>query len=243
MRLLLSRAKTAGTVAVARAMQRTIGPFEYWRRHSDRVHIELRDEPLKPSILLRGEQQFQFLKSLGVRPEHRLLDYGCAGLATGYWLIPYLEPGHYVGIDVGRALPARGVKRLNEAAVDRARYHVLTATDDLTELDGFSFDYIIAFSVFQYLRPEAFPFVLSRLFDLLNEGGKLCASFSDAVSKEELTGKGMYCYELDEYRRHLVGGLSIETNQAGRPVAIFTKRSNAAEDPSNLDLLHERIGS
>lgn len=46
-----------------------------------------------------GRTYFDFIVRSGVRPEHHVLDFGCGAGRIGIWLIPYLQRGHYVGVD------------------------------------------------------------------------------------------------------------------------------------------------
>src|SRR6476620_10345865 len=46
-----------------------------------------------------GQLQFDFLVSNGLKPQHYLLDIACGSLRAGIHFIPYLETGHYLGID------------------------------------------------------------------------------------------------------------------------------------------------
>ncbi|MFP8873463.1 MAG: hypothetical protein VCB42_02780, partial [Myxococcota bacterium] len=51
-----------------------------------------------------GATQFRLLCTLGLREHHRLLDFGCGSLRAGRFLIPYLKPGHYHGVEPNRWL-------------------------------------------------------------------------------------------------------------------------------------------
>ena len=44
-----------------------------------------------------GASQFRLLTSLGLRAEHKLLDFGCGSLRSGKLLIPYFNAGNYYG--------------------------------------------------------------------------------------------------------------------------------------------------
>ena len=44
--------------------------------------------------------QFNFLKKMGLKPHHTLLDIGCGPLSGGLVFIPYLESEKYVGVDI-----------------------------------------------------------------------------------------------------------------------------------------------
>lgn len=50
-----------------------------------------------------GKAAFELLK-LVLRPEDKLLDFGCGSLRVGRWIIPYLEPKSYFGIEPNKWL-------------------------------------------------------------------------------------------------------------------------------------------
>jgi SAM-dependent methyltransferase len=58
-----------------------------------------------------GRLQLDFLKSRGLRPEHFLIDIGCGSFRAGVKLIPFLEQGHYFGLDLNESLIAIGYER------------------------------------------------------------------------------------------------------------------------------------
>jgi len=64
-----------------------------------------------------GRSQFDLLLSLGLRPNHYLLDIGCGCLRGGRFYIPYLDPGHYFGESV-RVYLGRADLRITRRAVD-----------------------------------------------------------------------------------------------------------------------------
>lgn len=51
-----------------------------------------------------GAAQFRLLTMMGLREEHRLLDFGCGSLRAGRLFIPWLLPGRYFGIEPNRWL-------------------------------------------------------------------------------------------------------------------------------------------
>jgi hypothetical protein len=57
-----------------------------------------------------GELQFKFLVDHGLRPNHVLLDIACGSLRAGIRLIPYLQSGNYLGIDINSSLIEHGKK-------------------------------------------------------------------------------------------------------------------------------------
>ena len=59
---------------------------------------------------LRGASAFNALIYCGLREHHYILDLGCGSLAAGKLLIPYLQRGHYYGIDPNEWLISDGLK-------------------------------------------------------------------------------------------------------------------------------------
>lgn len=50
-----------------------------------------------------GQSQLSFLISQGLKPSHKLLDFGCGTGRLACKAIPYLRPGNYTGIDISTA--------------------------------------------------------------------------------------------------------------------------------------------
>lgn len=46
-----------------------------------------------------GKLQFDFMKSRGLLPTDVLVDIACGALRAGTWFIPYLDRGHYLGLE------------------------------------------------------------------------------------------------------------------------------------------------
>jgi cyclopropane fatty-acyl-phospholipid synthase-like methyltransferase len=97
-----------------------------------------------------GDWQFDILKRFGLKPQHRLLDVGCGPLRLGSLAIPYLEPGHYYGIDPNGPLLALGRAVLDRLGIDRA-YTLLQSGSFEFDRFGAPFDFAIAQSVITHL--------------------------------------------------------------------------------------------
>jgi Cyclopropane fatty acid synthase and related methyltransferases len=201
--------------------------FEYWGRKGDDWHGERLDVPLNELWIDRGFRQFEFLKSVGLLPSHRLLDYGCAHLATARWLVPYLSPGNYVGMDVSRLVAARGVDRLSTLGIQRNRYHLLHAHDEsLDELRGFEFDFIFEFSVFQYMSKRQFRAVMPVLTRSLAQSGVICLTISTSENEKAVTDKGMHHHTLEAVRELLPSpdfSLEVIEGRFDAPIGVFRR--------------------
>src|SRR6202023_2729991 len=59
-----------------------------------------------------GRRQFVALLNEGLCPESKVLDVGCGCLRTAYWLIRFLDPGRYHGIEPVRRRVEYGLHHL-----------------------------------------------------------------------------------------------------------------------------------
>jgi len=99
-----------------------------------------------------GLWQYEFLRRQGLRPADHVLDVGCGSLAAAIHLLPFMEIGHYYGIERNRALFEAGVwTELRRAGVIQERGHFLV--NDTFDLIGVpvAFDLALAGSLFRQL--------------------------------------------------------------------------------------------
>jgi SAM-dependent methyltransferase len=128
-----------------------------------------------------GRLQFDFLVSEGLEPGHVLLDIGCGSLRGGVHLIPYLEPGNYLGIDKHAELIEAGLAELGTVAERRPEFVV---SGDF-EFERFTKrpDYAIAQSLFTHLTRRDISRCLRRLRDFAPEC-QLYATFFKGPSRD-----------------------------------------------------------
>jgi len=56
-----------------------------------------------------GTLQFEYLKSKGLKPAHKLLDVGCGSLRGGVHFVSYLNSHNYYGFDLNASLIEAGI--------------------------------------------------------------------------------------------------------------------------------------
>ena len=102
-----------------------------------------------------GTLQFDFLVSKGMLPQHHLLDIACGSFRLGVKAIPYLEAGHYLGIEKEQSLIDAGIEIELGEALMRDKTPELVVSSDF-EFEKFSHlpDFAIAQSLFTHLTPE-----------------------------------------------------------------------------------------
>ena len=111
-----------------------------------------------------GRIQFDFLRREGLAPHHVLLDIGCGSLRAGVHLIPYLEPGHYLGLDKEPLLLERAISEEfdREMLLAKKPQFVVSSCFEFDRFDTPA-DYALAQSVFTHLPPREIELCLRNL--------------------------------------------------------------------------------
>jgi SAM-dependent methyltransferase len=142
--------------------------------------FERRQAMVGPSHLWKMKRDFQirFLKSVGMAPEHYVLDLGCGVLRGGLPIIDYLDEGHYCGIESRKAVLDEGIKALREASL-QAKAPTLLVIDDLSEIVlEQKFNFIWAFSVLIHMKDEILDACLGFVSRNLGRDGRMYANVS-----------------------------------------------------------------
>lgn len=123
--------------------------------------------------------QLGFLVGRGLEPHHTFLDIGCGPLSGGLTLIPYLQPGHYVGIDVREEPIAEAYRQLVKAGlVGKNPLLAVSSTFGRDELDGWTFDYIWASQVLYHLDEDGIDACFEQAASRMNGDSKF---FGDII--------------------------------------------------------------
>jgi len=100
---------------------------------------------------LGGREHFIYLLCAGLAPQSKLIDLGCGVLRLGYWLIHFLDPLCYCGIEPHSQRLALGIHTILEAEVrefKRPRFH--SNADFDTSVFGEKFDFFLAYSIWTH---------------------------------------------------------------------------------------------
>jgi SAM-dependent methyltransferase len=105
---------------------------------------------------IMGPRVLAYVKAAGLEPRHRLLDFGCGTLRTGRYLIRYLDPGRYVGVDI-----SEGAIAYSRSVIARHRNLKVKGPEvwrvaPFEPLDlPWAPDYLLCHSVFTHLPRQA----------------------------------------------------------------------------------------
>ena len=144
------------------------------------------EESAAPSERL-GRWQFDFLRSRGLEPSHVVLDVGCGDLTAGRFLIPYLDAGHYWGLDHDRLRVEHAIWRdLAPRGIDpyRARF----IFNDHFDLDAMTAAPDVAFA--HHLLPElplnSIVRCVASVLERLAPGGRFFATYYETSKPDGL---------------------------------------------------------
>jgi SAM-dependent methyltransferase len=148
-----------------------------------------------------GRLQFNFLLSKGLKPEHYLLDIACGSLRLGQKIIPYLAPGHYLGIEKERGLIYAGLMReiTEELREEKQPNIVISSCFEFEKLHQKA-DFSIAQSLFTHLPKDLIDLCFRNLRPILNDDGVFYATYRLAKEKVNQPRKeyGNFAYTREE---------------------------------------------
>jgi hypothetical protein len=151
-----------------------------------------------------GRKQFLALLSEGLTPESSVLDLGCGCLRTGAWLIPFLKPGCYYGIEPARQRVEYGLQSLfteDEIRIKQPRFDFNSGFD--SSVFGRRFDFFLAGSIWSHASKGQIQTSLGSFVRDSTRSGVFLTSYIPAESS------------LDDYRGDSWVGTSHESNVPG----------------------------
>lgn len=155
-----------------------------------------------------GKLQFDFLVENGLKPSDVLLDIACGSLRAGIHFIPYLQQGHYLGIDKESSLIELGLRNeLGEELLASQKPEFVIS--DCFEFNKFSKEanFAIAQSLFTHLPPKMIIKCLLNLKPNFARNGVFYASYfiteKPVNNPVKAHDHGFFRYTLEEI--HLFG--------------------------------------
>lgn len=135
------------------------------------------------SFEARGLIVRDLLIAEGMKPHHDVLELGCGALSSGQYLIDFLDPDKYIGMDPnGWLIEAglKGIKGMKEMMVKRPLF--LFRDDFNAREAGRQYDFVVAHSILSHAAGWQLPLMLTNVRNVLNPGGKFLVSFRQGPS-------------------------------------------------------------
>ena len=133
-----------------------------------------------------GRHVFIRLVELGLLPESRVLDVGCGGLRCGYWLIHFLAPERYFGIEPNETMLEAARQRLLEPGlIDEKRPRFDSNRRFDFGVFGQKFDFVVARSIWSHASLQQIASMLEQFLAHTRDGAMFLASFVQTEREDE----------------------------------------------------------
>jgi SAM-dependent methyltransferase len=128
-----------------------------------------------------GRLGFTVLLQEGLRPSSRVLDVGCGALRLGYWLMRFLDPGRYFGIEPQQSMVETGLHDLIEPEIVARAQPRFSSNDDF-DFSVFDerFDFVYARSIWTHASKPQISSMLSSFAANTSPGAVFLASYYPA---------------------------------------------------------------
>lgn len=166
-----------------------------------------------------GATQFRLLTSLGLRANHKLLDFGCGSLRSGKLFIPYLNSGNYYGQEPNQWLIDDGISNELGGDLIKIKKPQFSNQDDFTIGFGEKFDFIVAQSIFSHTNLEFTKKGLTSIFEALSEKGLAVVTIIEGY---DYAGEESWVYpECTTFSRDTIKGIFNEIGCQWRRLCWF----------------------
>lgn len=151
-----------------------------------------------------GDLQFRFLLGEGLRPADVLVDVGCGALRGGVRFVPYLDRGHYLGIDKEASLIRAGRRELGRQLLRKKSPEFVVS--DRFEFSRFSRKGTIAIaqSVFSHLNEHDIKLCLERLRPAVEKDAHFYVTFF-ASGFDESVSAASHSHRMFSYAPEQLG--------------------------------------
>jgi SAM-dependent methyltransferase len=198
-----------------------VGPdFSNWETYYDRRQSAILDGD--PRLFHRHDRSgdFDFFReAYGLLPSHHLLDYGCATLGVGQHFVRYLDPEHYVGMDVSQKATDLGQAFVTGSDLAERRPDLVLLKDGAFP-EGYDdrFDLMIALSVFTHSPPKVVVNIMKFAHRVLKPGGVFVASVG--IVEEHIVFQGRHNFYFPKaYFLTMAEHLGVDISVVPDPVS------------------------
>jgi SAM-dependent methyltransferase len=128
-----------------------------------------------------GRMGLEMLLAEGLTPSSRVLDVGCGALRLGYWLMRFLDPGCYFGIEPQQEMLAMGLEQIVEPEVVQRAESRFASNDDF-DFSVFDerFDFVVARSIWTHASRAQISKMLASFAETSSPTGVFMASYYPA---------------------------------------------------------------
>jgi cyclopropane fatty-acyl-phospholipid synthase-like methyltransferase len=163
----------------------------------DTLGLEVRDEA---ATRKKAELWLEQMIELGLRPEHRCVEYGCGSLWCGEPVIRYLQPNRYVGLDVTDGFYEFGRQRLGSLLDERQVKLAIISRQSLAEVAALKPDFVFAHRVLHHVPPRGLARFVRSICSLLDERTVLVIENKPRPKRRENVTRARYrAADIEQY--------------------------------------------
>jgi hypothetical protein len=133
-----------------------------------------------------GRRRLMALLGEGLNPESKVLDIGCGCLRIAYWLVRFLDPGCYCGIEPARQRVEHGLRylfTLEEARLKQPRFDFNPHFD--SSVFDTRFDFFLAVSIWTHASKRQIEAILDSFVRDSTSAGIFLTSYLPAQSSDD----------------------------------------------------------
>jgi hypothetical protein len=188
-----------------------------------------------PERQRRDLNYFALATQNGLRPEHVCIDYGCGSLRVGRYLIGYLEPGHYWGLDIVSDFYEAGMALLPPRMIDdkQPELHVVGVHSVLAARQAEP-DFVFSFAVLKHVPPEELETYFANITALMGPKTTALITFTEAGATSR-TGSKIWEQSPEDL------AASVRRQGAGFVCTVRARKPNAPL-PRKSVLTIRRVG-
>jgi hypothetical protein len=169
----------------------------------------------------QAERWLAELCSLGLRPEHLCVEYGCGSLWCAEPVIRYMDSGRFIGLDVTDAFYDFGRQRLGQLLEEKAVRLDVISTRTVTEAAALEPDFVFSHRVLHHVPLRGLARYVRSVCALVGRRTVLVIEHRP----RPLRGTSIKAprYTVADIRRHLPRDLKCEAYDFG---FVVTRRSD-----------------
>jgi cyclopropane fatty-acyl-phospholipid synthase-like methyltransferase len=123
----------------------------------------------------------------GLRERHKLLEIGAGCLRAARFLIPYLDVGHYCGVEPDSKYVDLGIEHeLGPEMAERKKPRFIHRDDFGFHAFQETFDYALSYSVFTHVPPPQVPLLFANAARCFHNDSIMLATASFAEGQEQI---------------------------------------------------------
>lgn len=173
---------TVGSIDRSRANQSQVVIHKSLQQIGDDLHqrgIFTGGPPEQFELL--GRMQFAMMVREGIYPWSKVLDIGCGCLRGGFWMIHFLDPGCYFGIEPNTAMIEAGLKEIVGSETAKLKRPTLDSNDQFdASVFGVRFDAFLARSIWTHASKPQIRIMLDHFLKVGTENAFFMASYLPA---------------------------------------------------------------